>query len=108
MSNEQSAHPSGNGRDRVPSPPFPGIATTADGAAAVAWVETHVCQGACAYPITSSTTMGTGFETAVADGKENVWGEPLAFVESESEHSAASTCEGNKAAVNRAKTRARL
>ncbi|MHC4516860.1 MAG: 2-oxoacid:acceptor oxidoreductase family protein, partial [Planctomycetota bacterium] len=72
----------------------PGIATTADGAAAVAWVETNICQGACAYPITSSTTMGTGFETAVANGYENLWGEPLMFLEPESEHSSASACEG--------------
>ena len=27
----------------------------------VVWVETHITQGACAYPITSSTTMGAGY-----------------------------------------------
>ncbi len=74
--------------------PFPGISTTADGAAAVVWVETHIAQGACAYPITSSTTMGGGFENAVANGKKNLWGEDLAFIELESEHSSATTCEG--------------
>ena len=29
--------------------PYPGIATTADGAGTVTWVETHITQGACAY-----------------------------------------------------------
>jgi pyruvate-ferredoxin/flavodoxin oxidoreductase len=75
-------------------PPYPGIPTTADGAGMVVWVETHITQGACAYPITSSTTMGGGYQAEVANGKRNLWGEDLAFIEPESEHSAASTCEG--------------
>ncbi len=75
-------------------PQYPGIATTSDGAGTVVWVETHVTQGACAYPITSSTTMGGGYQTEVANGKRNLWGEELAFIEPESEHSAATTCEG--------------
>ena len=75
-------------------PPFPGIPTTSDGAGMVVWVETHVTQGACAYPITSSTTMGGGYQAEVANGKRNLWGEELAFIEPESEHSAAGTCEG--------------
>jgi pyruvate-ferredoxin/flavodoxin oxidoreductase len=74
--------------------PFPGILATADGSEAVVWVETHITQGACAYPITPSTNMGGGYQTAVANGQRNVWGEPLAFLELESEHSSASTCEG--------------
>src|SRR5205807_4990889 len=60
----------------------------------VVWVETHITQGACAYPITSSTTMGGGYQAEVANGKKNLWGEELAFIEPESEHSAATTCEG--------------
>ena len=75
-------------------PPYPGIPTTSDGAGMVVWVDTHITQGACAYPITSSTTMGGGYQAEVANGKRNLWGEELAFVEPESEHSAASTCEG--------------
>jgi pyruvate-ferredoxin/flavodoxin oxidoreductase len=75
-------------------PQFPGIPTTTDGAGTVVWVETHITQGACAYPITSSTTMGGGYQTEVANGKRNLWDEELAFIEPESEHSAASTCEG--------------
>ncbi len=74
--------------------PYPGIPTTSDGAGAVTWVETHITQAACAYPITSSTTMGTGYQTEVANGKKNLWGDTLVFVQPESEHSAASTCEG--------------
>ncbi len=74
--------------------PFPGILTTADGSEAVVWVETRVTQGACAYPITPSTNMGGGYQMAVANGQRNLWGESLAFLELESEHSAASTCEG--------------
>jgi pyruvate-ferredoxin/flavodoxin oxidoreductase len=75
-------------------PEYPGIPTTADGAGMVVWVETHITQGACAYPITSSTTMGGGYQQEVANGTKNLWGEELAFIEPESEHSAATTCEG--------------
>jgi len=60
----------------------------------VVWVETNITQGSCAYPITSSTTMGSGYSQAVANGYRNLWGEDLAFMEPESEHSAASACEG--------------
>jgi pyruvate-ferredoxin/flavodoxin oxidoreductase len=73
---------------------FPGIPATADGSETVVWVETHITQGACAYPITPSTNMGTGYQAAQAAGKRNLWGEPLFFLELESEHSSASTCEG--------------
>ena len=74
--------------------PFPGIPATADGSEAVVWIETHITQGACAYPITPSTNMGGGYQLAVANGQKNLWDEPLAFLELESEHSSASTCEG--------------
>lgn len=74
--------------------PFPGIPATADGSEAVVWVETHISQGACAYPITPSTNMGGGYQVAVANGQRNLWNEPLAFLEPESEHSSASACEG--------------
>jgi pyruvate-ferredoxin/flavodoxin oxidoreductase len=73
---------------------FPGIRSTADGSAAVVWVESHISQAACAYPITPSTPMGDGFGVEFANGKKNVWGEPLEFFEPESEHSSASVCEG--------------
>src|SRR5262245_27748461 len=74
--------------------PYPGIPTTCDGAEAVVHVEVHVAQAAGAYPITSSTTMGGGFNAAVMNGAKNLWGDPLLFFEPESEHSAASVCEG--------------
>ena len=38
--------------------------------------------------------MAHGFAQHVADGKPNLWGDRLAFVEPESEHSSASFCEG--------------
>ena len=64
-------------------------------------VEIHVTQGAGAFPITSSTTMGGGYNTAVMNGWKNLWGDLLLFVEPESEHSAASFCEGFAAAGGR-------
>ncbi|MBL6765496.1 MAG: pyruvate ferredoxin oxidoreductase, partial [Verrucomicrobiae bacterium] len=73
---------------------FPGIPTTSDGAGSVVWVETNITTGACAYPITSSTTMGTGYQTEYSNGKKNLWGDNLLFIQPESEHSAASSCEG--------------
>ncbi len=73
---------------------YPGIPTTCDGAEAVVHVEIQVAQAAGAYPITSSTTMGGGFNAAVMNGQKNLWGDPLMFFEPESEHSAATVCEG--------------
>lgn len=81
-------------RTDAPEPKYPGIPTTCDGAEAVVWVETRVCQGSGAYPITSSTTMGSGFNQAVMNGEANLWGEVPIFFEPESEHSAATFCEG--------------
>lgn len=74
--------------------PYPGVPMTCDGAEAVVHVETHISQAAGAYPITSSTTMGGGFNAGVMNGALNLWGDPLMFFEPESEHSAASVCEG--------------
>ncbi|HVL13865.1 MAG TPA: hypothetical protein VM529_14950, partial [Gemmata sp.] len=73
---------------------YPGIPTTCDGAEAVVHVETKISQAAGAYPITSSTTMGGGFNGAVMNGLTNLWGDKLMFFEPESEHSAAAVCEG--------------
>lgn len=73
---------------------YPGIPTTCDGAEAVVHVEIQVSQAAGAYPITSSTTMGGGFNASVMNGGKNLWGDPLMFFEPESEHSAAAVCEG--------------
>ncbi len=73
---------------------YPGIPTTCDGAEAVVWAETRISQGCGAFPITSSTTMGGGFNSAVTAGTPNLWGDQLVFVEPESEHSSATFCEG--------------
>jgi pyruvate-ferredoxin/flavodoxin oxidoreductase len=80
---------------------YPGIPTTCDGAEAVVWVETRISQGSGAFPITSSTTMGGGFNAAVMNGIPNLWGDELVFIEPESEHSAATICEGFAAAGGR-------
>ena len=74
--------------------PYPGVKRATDGSGAVVWVVTNVTQAACAYPITSSTNMGGGYSLAAANGSKNLWGDTLEFVELESEHSSASTCEG--------------
>ncbi len=73
---------------------YPGIPTTCDGAEAVVHVEVQISQAAGAYPITSSTTMGGGFNASVMNGQKNLWGDELMFFEPESEHSAATVCEG--------------
>jgi len=73
---------------------YPGIPAVVDGSEAVAYVETRISEGACTYPITPSTTMAALYQAAVADGKPNLWGTPLRFLELESEHSSASAAEG--------------
>ena len=37
-------------------------------------------EACCAYPITPSTTMAALYQQAVADGRANLWGTPLAFI----------------------------
>lgn len=74
--------------------PYPGIPTTTDGTGSIVWVETHITQAAAAYPITSSTQMAVGYQVEVANGKKNLWGETIEFIELESEHSSATACEG--------------
>ena len=73
---------------------FPGAPAVVDGSEAIAHVEVRVSEAACSYPITPSTTMAAIFQAAVADGRTNLWGTPLAFIEPESEHSSASAAEG--------------
>jgi pyruvate-ferredoxin/flavodoxin oxidoreductase len=77
-----------------PAVRFPGIPAIVDGSEAIAHVETRLSEVACAYPITPSTTMAAVFQSAVANGRPNLWGTPLRFVEPESEHSSASAAEG--------------
>jgi pyruvate-ferredoxin/flavodoxin oxidoreductase len=77
-----------------PTPRFPGIPAIVDGSEAVAHVEARVAEVACVYPITPSTTMAAVYQAAVADGRADLWGTPLRFIEPESEHSSASAAEG--------------
>lgn len=76
------------------SPRWPGIPAIVDGSEAVAHVETRISEGCCAYPITPSTTMAAIYQAAVADGRTDLWGTRLRFLEPESEHSSASAAEG--------------
>ncbi len=77
-----------------PAPRHPGIPAIVDGSEAVAHVESRVAEVACVYPITPSTTMAAIYQAAVADGRTDLWGTPLRFIEPESEHSSASAAEG--------------
>jgi pyruvate-ferredoxin/flavodoxin oxidoreductase len=77
-----------------PLPPFPGVPAILDGSEAVAHVESRLAEVACVYPITPSTTMAAIYQAAVADGRADLWGTPLRFIEPESEHSSASAAEG--------------
>src|SRR4026207_2395318 len=78
----------------APPPPPPGAPAIVEGSEAIAHVETRLSEVACAYPITPSTTMAAVFQAGVANGRTNLWGTPLRFVEPESEHSSASAAEG--------------
>jgi pyruvate-ferredoxin/flavodoxin oxidoreductase len=80
--------------DVAAAPPYPGIPAIVDGSEAVAHVETRLSEIACVYPITPSTTMAAIFQAAVAEGRTNLWGTPVGFIEPESEHSSASAAEG--------------
>jgi pyruvate-ferredoxin/flavodoxin oxidoreductase len=74
--------------------PYPGIPGTADGATIAVHVEVRGSEAGIAYPITPSTAMGAAFEQHFSDGFKNVWGTPITWIQPESEHSAASSCEG--------------
>jgi pyruvate-ferredoxin/flavodoxin oxidoreductase len=80
---------------------FPGLPAIVDGSEAIAHVETRLSEVACVYPITPSTTMAAIFQAAVAEGRTNLWGTPLNFIEPESEHSSASAAEGAALAGSR-------
>ncbi|HET7832976.1 MAG TPA: 2-oxoacid:acceptor oxidoreductase family protein [Gallionella sp.] len=73
---------------------YPGVRDAIDGNTAVILVEREASQGAGAYPITPSTQMGEYWAEAVATGHLNTAGQPLIFVEPESEHAAAGVTAG--------------
>lgn len=80
---------------------YPGIPGTADGSGIVVHVETRACEAGIAYPITPSTSMGVGYQTAYSNGMKNVWGKSIMWLQPESEHSSASASEGYAVAGGR-------
>ena len=73
---------------------YPGTRDAIDGNTAVIMVEREASHGAGAYPITPSTQMGEYWAEEVAKGHLNTAGQPLIFVEPESEHAAAGVTAG--------------
>ena len=65
-----------------------------DGNEATASVAHRLSEVIAIYPITPSSGMGEFADEWSAKGKKNLWGDTLTFVQPESEHSAATTCEG--------------
>ena len=57
---------------KEPKITYPGIRAAVDGSGAVVWVESHISQAACAYPITPSTPMGDGFAVEYSNGVGDV------------------------------------
>lgn len=73
---------------------YPGIRMAMDGNTAVIMCEREASDAAGAYPITPSTQMGEYWAEEVAAGHINISGNPLIFVEPESEHAAAAVTAG--------------
>ncbi|OOY39294.1 pyruvate ferredoxin oxidoreductase [Solemya velum gill symbiont] len=77
-----------------PAVKYPGTRMAMDGNAAVIMCEREASDAAGAYPITPSTQMGEYWAEEVAKGHVNTAGQPLIFVEPESEHAAAALTAG--------------
>ena len=73
---------------------FPGVRMAMDGNTAVIMCEREASDAAGAYPITPSTQMGEYWAEETAKGHINISGQPLIFVEPESEHAAAAVTAG--------------
>jgi len=73
---------------------YPGTRMALDGNTAVILCERESSDAAGAYPITPSTQMGEYWAEEVANGHLNISGQPLIFVEPESEHAAAAVTAG--------------
>ncbi|MFH1439674.1 MAG: 2-oxoacid:acceptor oxidoreductase family protein [Candidatus Woesearchaeota archaeon] len=73
---------------------FPGKPQTLDGNTVVSYIESSVADAIFAYPITPSTAMSVIAQALIANGKLNVWGREVKFLESESEHSSMSMTNG--------------
>lgn len=73
---------------------FPGIASVEDGASAVAWVESHISQGACGAPGVPGDAIRNAFMAAVKARPRNLWEESVEFLGTETSLATASACEG--------------
>lgn len=73
---------------------YPGFRMAMDGNTAVIMCEREASDAAGAYPITPSTQMGEYWAEETARGHVNISGNPLLFVEPESEHAAAAVTAG--------------
>ncbi|MBK5963864.1 pyruvate ferredoxin oxidoreductase [Thiocystis minor] len=73
---------------------YPGTRMAMDGNSAVILGEREASDAAGSYPITPSTQMGEYWAEEVAKGHLNISGNPLIFVEPESEHAAAAVTAG--------------
>jgi pyruvate/2-oxoacid:ferredoxin oxidoreductase alpha subunit/pyruvate/2-oxoacid:ferredoxin oxidoreductase beta subunit/Pyruvate/2-oxoacid:ferredoxin oxidoreductase delta subunit len=81
---------------------FPGAASVADGADAVAWVESHISQAVCAAPAEPSGVLTEAFQAAIAARPANLWGEACRLLAAETGLAAASAAEGFALAGGRA------
>ena len=81
---------------------YPGFRMAMDGNTAVIMCEREASDAAGAYPITPSTQMGEYWAEETARGHINISGNPLLFVEPESEHAAAAVTAGMSMAGLRA------
>ena len=73
---------------------YPGTRQAMDGNTAVIMCERESTDAAGAYPITPSTQMGEYWAEESANGHINISGQPLIFIEPESEHAAAGVTAG--------------
>jgi pyruvate-ferredoxin/flavodoxin oxidoreductase len=74
--------------------PFPGIATVTDGSEAIVWIESHITQGGCLYPITPTEKISNLFKQKIESGFKNIWGEEIYLLESDSARNTAAMSEG--------------
>lgn len=68
-----------------------------DGNTAAAYISYAFTEVASIFPITPSSTMAEKVDAWAANGKKNIFGEPVRVVEMQSEAGAAGTCHGSLA-----------
>lgn len=66
-----------------------------DGNTAAAYISYAFTEVASIFPITPSSTMAEKVDTWAANGKKNIFGEPVKVIEMQSEAGAAGTCHGS-------------